>query len=96
MTKNDDLFCAGLVIICREVAAHHRRHTQNSEEILRHISAGVALRIVLVGQVDCRSVLVRGHLYERSLRATQVLVILVCWNRPAAKVVVRLASLRID
>ena len=76
VTKNSDLFRAGFIVLGGEVAPHDWTHTKDLKEILSHIAAGVALRIVFVVDVDCRSIQVRRHHGERMLRVLQVFVIL--------------------
>src|SRR5437667_11427 len=60
------------------------------------MAAGVALRIVSVANVDCRSTQVRRHHGERLLRVLQVLVILRRGNIAEPEVIVLIARLRID
>ena len=47
LTEDRDLFGARLVVFGREIATDDRRDADDLEEIFRHISAGVALRIVV-------------------------------------------------
>src|SRR5439155_23289125 len=77
-------------------APHDRTHTEHLKEILSDIAAGVALRIVFVANVDCRSTQVRRHHGERLLRVLQVLVILSRGNIAEPEVIVLIARLRID
>src|SRR5205814_1634125 len=76
VTYNGDFFCAGLVVVSGEVAAHDRRNAYNLKKILGDIGASVTLRIIFVGHVDCRSAQITGHLGERLLRRVQILVVL--------------------
>ena len=55
-----DLFRAGLVILRGEIATHDRSNTDDPEKILGHITARVSLRIVLISNVDGRSVEIPG------------------------------------
>ena len=68
VTKNRDLLRARLVVLGGEIAAQDRRHANDFEKILGDITAGVTLRIVFVGHVDCRSIEITGHHRERLLR----------------------------
>ena len=96
VTEDRDLFGARLVVVGREIATDDRRDADDLEEIFRHVSAGVALRIVVIGNVDGRSVEICGHLRERSLRRAHVFVILRGRNVARAEVVVLRRRLRID
>ena len=96
MTKNSDLFRAGFVVLGVEVAPHDRTHTKDLKEVLSHIAAGVALWIVLVADVDCRSIQVRRNHVERLLGVLQILVILRRGNVAEPEVIVLIARLRID
>ena len=52
MTENCHFLRAGFVVRGRKIAAENRRYTHNLEEILRHITAGVTLRVVFVADID--------------------------------------------
>src|SRR5437667_11497713 len=53
VTQNRYLWCAGRVVASSEIATHDWRHAEHLEEVLGHIGAGITLRIVFVGHVDC-------------------------------------------
>ena len=96
VTENRDLLRAWFVVFRGEIAAKNRRDAKNPKKILSHITAGVTLRIILVADVDCRSVEITGHHRERLLRVLQVFVILRGWNEAQPEVVVLIARLWIE
>ena len=65
----------------------------NLEEIFSHITAGITLRIVFVGDIDGRSIEIAGHHRERLLRALQIFVILSCRNNAETEIIVLIARL---
>ena len=94
--ENRHLFCTGLIVFGGKVATHHRRHADDLEHVFGDITAGVALRIVFVSDVDCRSTQVAGHHRKRFLRGFDVFVILRGRNIAVAEVIVLIARLGID
>ena len=96
IAENRRFLRARLVVLRREIAAHDRRHADDSEKILGDVSAGVALGIILVGNVDRRSVQIAGHQGEGLLAGLQVLVVLRGGNVAISKVILLRCCLRID
>src|SRR5206468_5873917 len=66
------------------------------EKIFCNVAAVVTLRLVLVGDVYCRSTEIAGHQRARFLGRFQIFVILRCRNLAEPKIVVLIARLRID
>ena len=87
---------ARLVIRGGEIAPENRRDVDDLEEIIGHITAGVALRFSLVGDVDGRAVEVGRHHRERPLRRAHILVVLGRRNVAGAVVILLVGRLRID
>ena len=96
VAEDRDLFRARFVVFGREIAAHRGRHANDFEHVFRDITAGVALRSVLVGNVDCRSTEIAGHHRKRFLGRFYILVILRGRNIAVTKVIVLIARLGID
>src|SRR5262249_34636295 len=96
IAQNRDFFGAGFVVFGSEIASHNRGHADDFEEVLGDVSAGVTLRIILVGDIDGRSTEVASRLRKRLLRGAQIFVILSCRNVADAKVIILRARLRID
>src|SRR5262249_39496712 len=96
VTEDSDLFRPRFVVLSGEIPAKHRRDTDNLEKIFGHVTAGITLRIVLVSDIDRRSIEIAGHGRERFLRRLQVLVILSGGNIADTEIVVLIAGLGID
>ena len=96
IAENDGLLRAGLVIFSCEIPAKRRRDPNDFEYVLRHITAGVTLRSIFVGNVDCRSAQVTRHHRKRFLCRLEIFVILGGRNIAVPKVIVLIARLGID
>ena len=96
VTENDDPFRARFVVRGGEVASKNWRYTSDLEKIFGDVTAGITLRIVLVGNVYCRSTEIAGHQGARLLGRFQIFVILCCRNHAEPEVVVLIGRFRIN